>query len=77
LDNFRAAASTDLRTHEGRAKIRAANTTHGFYTAESQAARRRTDTLIIETRALLTSLQRGDVPITNFAICPEICEKEG
>jgi len=67
LDNFRAAASTDLRTHEGRAKIRAANTTHGFYT----------DTLIIETRALMTSLQRGDVPITNFAICPEICEKEG
>jgi hypothetical protein len=55
-------ASTGPRTPEGRARISAANTTHGFYTPESQAARRRTDTFIAETRALLASLQQTATP---------------
>jgi len=70
-------ASTRPRTQEGRAKIRAANTTHGCYTAESRAARRRTDAFIAETCAVLASLQKGGVPITNFAKCQEISEKGG
>ncbi len=55
-------ASTGPRTPEGRARISAANTTHGFYTAESKAARRRTDTFIAETRALLASLHPTATP---------------
>jgi hypothetical protein len=55
-------ASTGPKTAEGRARIRAANTTHGFYGAESQAARRRTDAFIAETRALLAALGKGGVP---------------
>jgi hypothetical protein len=54
--------STGPRTPEGRARISAANTTHGFYTAESQAARRRTDVFIAETRALLASLRQTAAP---------------
>ena len=55
-------ASTGPRTPEGRARISAANTTHGFHTAESQAARRRTDAFIAETRALLASLHPTATP---------------
>jgi hypothetical protein len=55
-------ASTGPRTPEGRARISAANTTHGFYTAESQAARRRTDVFIAETRARLASLHQSATP---------------
>jgi hypothetical protein len=55
-------ASTGPRTPEGRARISAANTTHGFYTAEGQAARRRTDAFIAETRALLASLHQAATP---------------
>ena len=55
-------SSTGPRTQEGRARISAANTTHGFYTAEGQAARRRTDTFIAETRALLASLHPSATP---------------
>jgi hypothetical protein len=54
--------STGPRTSEGRARISAANTTHGFYTAESRAARRRTDAFIAETRALLASLHQTATP---------------
>jgi hypothetical protein len=54
--------STGPKTAEGRARISAAHTTHGFYGAESQAARRRTDAFIAETRALLATLGKGVVP---------------
>jgi hypothetical protein len=50
--------STGPRTEEGRARIRAARTKHGYYSAESKAARRRVAALIAETRALL-ALQRA------------------
>jgi hypothetical protein len=46
-------ASTGPKTADGFARLRAARTKHGFYGAESQAALRRTDALIAETRALL------------------------
>ncbi len=49
--------STGPRTAEGLARLRAARTTHGYYTAESKAARRRAAALIAEARALL-ALQR-------------------
>jgi hypothetical protein len=46
-------ASTGPTTEAGLARLRAARTKHGFYGAESQAALRRTDAFIAETRALL------------------------
>jgi hypothetical protein len=48
--------STGPRTEEGRARIRAARTTHGGYSAETQAALRRANDLIAETRTLLAQL---------------------
>jgi hypothetical protein len=50
--------STGPRTEEGLARMRAANTTHGFYTAENKAARRRVAAVKAEARALL-ALQRA------------------
>jgi uncharacterized membrane protein YccC len=50
--------STGPRTPEGRARVSAANTRHGFYSAETQAELRRTDTFITETRALLAALRQ-------------------
>jgi hypothetical protein len=50
--------ATGPRTEEGRARIRAANTTHGYYTAERKAARRRVSAAKVEARALL-ALQRA------------------
>lgn len=44
------------------AAARAARTTHGGYGAESQAALRRNDALIAETRALLALLCQGHRP---------------
>jgi hypothetical protein len=52
-------ASTGPRTEAGRARIRAANTKHGGYSAESQAALRRTSAFIAETRALLALHRAG------------------
>ena len=52
-------ASTGPRTEAGLARLRAARTTHGFYGAESQAARRRTDDFIAETRALVALARAG------------------
>jgi hypothetical protein len=49
-------ASTGPITEDGLARLRAARTKHGFYGAESQAALRRTDAFIAETRALLARL---------------------
>ena len=40
------------------ATIRAANTRHGGYSAESQAAGRRVDVFIAETRALLSTIPK-------------------
>ncbi len=62
--------STGPRTPEGRARVRAANTRHGFYTAETQTALRRTDAFIAETRALLASLHRGVLPLEAVAPGP-------
>jgi hypothetical protein len=45
--------ATGPRTEEGRARIRAANTTHGYYLAERKAARRRVSAAKVEARALL------------------------
>jgi hypothetical protein len=52
-------ASTGPRTEAGLARLRAARTTHGFYGAESQAALRRTDDFIAETRALVALARAG------------------
>jgi hypothetical protein len=52
-------ASTGPRTEAGRARIRAARTKHGFYGAECQAALRRANAFIAETRALLAALGSG------------------
>ena len=53
--------STGPRTEDGRARIAAAKTTHGFYTAESREARRRADAFVAETRALLAELRKVGV----------------
>jgi hypothetical protein len=45
--------STGPRTAEGLARLRAARTKHGFYTAESIAARRQAAAVKAEARALL------------------------
>ena len=50
-------ASTGPTTLDGLARLRATHTKHGFYGAESQAALRRTDAFIVETRALLARLR--------------------
>ena len=55
--------SAGPRTEAGLAGLSAGRTRHGFYGAESQAALRRTDELIAETRALL-ALVRGAKPST-------------
>jgi hypothetical protein len=54
-------ASTGARTAEGLAQIRSATTTHGFYSADCVADRRRTDAFIAETRALLKAVRGGDI----------------
>jgi len=54
--------ATGPRTAEGRARISAANTRHGFYTPASQAALRRTDAFMAETPALLASLPQATAP---------------
>jgi hypothetical protein len=54
-------ASTGPRTEAGLARVRAARTTHGGYSAESQAVLRRSAAFIAETRALLALLRRDDV----------------
>lgn len=51
--------STGPRTEEGRARIRAARTKHGGYSAETRAALRRTDEFIADTRALLAQIKAG------------------
>jgi hypothetical protein len=56
--------ATGPRTPEGRARVAAAHTKHGFYTAETQAALRRTDTFIAETRALLAALRQDATAAT-------------
>jgi len=53
--------STGPRTAEGLARLRAARTTHGYYTAESKAARRRVAALIAEARALLAAQREAAV----------------
>jgi hypothetical protein len=52
-------ASTGPTTEAGRARIRAARTKHGGYGAQSQAALRRTDAIIADTRALLALLRQS------------------
>jgi len=54
--------STGPRTSEGRARISAANTRHGFYSAETKADLRRTDSFIAETRAFLAALGQAAEP---------------
>jgi len=54
--------ATGPRTAEGRARISAANTRHGFYTPASQAALRRTEAFMAETRTLLASLPQTAAP---------------
>jgi hypothetical protein len=54
-------AATGARSVEGIARIRAATTTHGFYSADSVADRRCTDAFIAEGRALLAAVQAEDV----------------
>jgi hypothetical protein len=54
-------AATGARTAEGLARIRAATTKHGFYSAEGVADRRRMDAFIAETYALLAMLRTDDV----------------
>lgn len=54
--------STGPRTAAGLARLRAARTRHGFYGAESQAALRREDEFIAETRALLALVRAGAQP---------------
>ncbi len=49
--------STGPRTEAGRARLRAAHTTHGGYGAESLAGLRRANAFIAETRALLATLR--------------------
>jgi len=46
-------------TKAGLAKLRAAHTKHGFYSAESQAALLRADAFIAETRVLLALHRAG------------------
>ena len=60
--------STGPRTEEGRARIRAARTTHGYYTAESKAARRRVAALKAETRALLAAQRAAAVLAETHAL---------
>jgi len=50
--------STGPRTEEGLARMRAAHTTHGYYTAENKEARRRARAVKAEARAVL-ALQRA------------------
>ncbi len=52
-------ASTGPRTEEGRARLRAAHTTHGGYGAETQAVLRHSAVFVAETRALLAELRPG------------------
>jgi hypothetical protein len=59
--------STGPRTEEGLVRLCAARTKHGFYGAASQAALRRTDEFIAETRALLALLQAGAHPMDPIA----------
>jgi hypothetical protein len=59
--------STGPRTAEGLARLRAARTKHGFYSAESQAARRRAAAVIAETRALLALHRAGAHPVDPIA----------
>jgi hypothetical protein len=54
-------ASTGARTEAGLARARAARTTHGGYSAETQAAMRRTAAFMAEMRALLAALRRDAV----------------
>jgi len=51
-------ASTGARTEAGLGRVRAARTTHGGYSAESQAAMRRCAAFMAETRALLAAVRR-------------------
>ena len=55
-------SSTGPRTEDGLARLRAARTRHGGYSAESQAALRREDTFIAETLALLALVSGGASP---------------
>jgi hypothetical protein len=54
-------AATGARTQDGIARIRAATTTHRFYSTEGVADRRRTDAFIAEARALLAAVRADDV----------------
>ena len=54
-------AATGARTADGIARIRAATTTHGFYSAEGVADRRCTDAFIAKGHALMAAV-RVDVP---------------
>jgi hypothetical protein len=55
--------STGPRTAAGLARMGAAHTTHGYYTEEAKAARRRLNALIAEMRALLALRQVGAPPV--------------
>ena len=51
--------ATGPRTAEGLERMRAAKTKHGFYSAESKAARCRVDAVLAETCALLALVRAG------------------
>ena len=54
---FHGGMSTGARTPEGLARIREANTTHGFYTKAAKQARAEARHLARQFRALLASLE--------------------
>jgi hypothetical protein len=59
--------STGPRTAEGLVRLRVARTKHGGYSAESQAALRRTNAFIAETRAMLVLHRAGAHPVDVIA----------
>ena len=66
--------STGPRTEEGRARVRAARTKHGCYSAESKAAWRRLNAFMAESRAMLAQVKAGTFRLEpTVAPRPRLC----